>query len=59
MSAPTIKCNPEYKFDGFAPDPKDCSKFYRCEQNNEYEETSTGRIKKNFSVLDKNDLIIL
>ena len=45
MSLPTIKCNPEFKFDGFAPDPKDCSKFYRCEQNNEYEETSTGIFK--------------
>jgi hypothetical protein len=32
VSAQIIKCDNEYRVHGFAPDPKDCSKFYRCDQ---------------------------
>lgn len=32
VSAQIIKCENEYRVHGFAPDPKDCSKFYRCDQ---------------------------
>lgn len=32
VSAQIIKCDNEYRVHGFAPDPRDCSKFYRCDQ---------------------------
>ena len=44
VSSPVIKCSPEQRIHGFAPDPKDCSKFYRCDQNRNIAEdlSSTG-----------------
>jgi hypothetical protein len=31
VSPSVIKCSKEYRLHGFAPDPKDCSKFYRLD----------------------------
>jgi hypothetical protein len=44
VSSPVIKCSPEQRIHGFAPDPKDCSKFYRCDQSRNIAEdlSSTG-----------------
>lgn len=44
VSPQIIKCSPEYKLHGFAPDPRDCSKFYRCEQSFETDDSIGKRI---------------
>ncbi|CAF1478555.1 unnamed protein product [Adineta ricciae] len=31
VSQPTIRCSPSFATTGFAPDPKDCSKYYACD----------------------------
>ncbi|CAF1471049.1 unnamed protein product [Adineta steineri] len=31
ISQPTIRCSPSFAATGFAPDPKDCSKYYACD----------------------------
>jgi hypothetical protein len=42
VSPPTIRCNGEYRVHGFSPDPKDCSKYYRCDQNIGLDGMSSG-----------------
>lgn len=31
VSLPSIRCSPSFAATGFAPDPKDCSKYYSCD----------------------------
>lgn len=42
VSPQIIKCDSEYRVHGFAPDPKDCAKFYRCDQTAGSDGTSLG-----------------
>ncbi len=31
ISQPTMRCSSSFASTGFAPDPKDCSKYYACD----------------------------
>jgi hypothetical protein len=42
ISPQTIRCSSEYRLHGFAPDPRDCSKYYRCDHNIGYDNMATG-----------------
>lgn len=42
VSPQVIKCTTENRIYGFAPDPRDCSKFYICEQSEESGGESKG-----------------
>lgn len=39
-----IKCSNEHRLFGFAPDPKDCTRFYRCDQATKSDGPSTGSL---------------
>lgn len=39
-----IKCSNEHRMFGFAPDPKDCTRFYRCDQSVTQNGLSTGSL---------------
>lgn len=51
VSSPTIRCNTEYRVHGFSPDPRDCSKYYRCDQNVGMDAMSTGYLMSCFAGL--------
>ncbi|RNA40460.1 hypothetical protein BpHYR1_021741 [Brachionus plicatilis] len=43
-SPQVIKCSNEHRMFGFAPDPKDCTRFYRCDQAASHDGLSTGSL---------------
>jgi len=43
VSQPTIRCSPSFAATGYAPDPKDCSKYYACEGYVGPDGMSTGK----------------
>ncbi|CAF0749609.1 unnamed protein product [Brachionus calyciflorus] len=43
-SPQVIRCSNDQRMFGFAPDPKDCTKFYRCDQAVSQDGTSTGSL---------------
>jgi len=42
FSQPTIRCSQSFAATGFAPDPKDCSKYYACDSYIGNDGLSTG-----------------
>lgn len=43
ISQRTIRCGPSFAATGFAPDPKDCSKYYTCDGFVGRDGMSTGK----------------
>jgi hypothetical protein len=53
VSQPTIRCSTSFAATGFAPDPKDCSKYYACDGYVGSDGMSSGKInitKTTFSI---------
>lgn len=44
-SQPTIRCSASFAATGFAPDPRDCSKYYACDSFSGKDGMSTGQIR--------------
>jgi hypothetical protein len=49
VSQQSIRCSTSFAATGFAPDPKDCSKYYACDSYVGTDGMSTGKINKNQS----------
>ncbi len=47
VSQPTIRCSSSFAATGFAPDPKDCSKYYACDSFVGRDGMSSGKNIKN------------
>jgi hypothetical protein len=47
VSQPSIRCSSSFSATGFAPDPKDCSKYYACDSYLGTDGLSSGEINKN------------
>ena len=52
ISQRTIRCSPSFAATGYAPDPKDCSKYYSCDGFVGRDGMSSGKI----SPLQETDL---
>jgi hypothetical protein len=46
VSQQSIRCSTSFAATGFAPDPKDCSKYYACDAYVGSDGLSTGKINK-------------
>jgi hypothetical protein len=53
VSQPTIRCSSSFAATGFAPDPKDCSKYYACDSYVGRDGMAAGKNKQKI----KNNLI--
>jgi hypothetical protein len=45
VSQPSIRCSTSFAATGFAPDPKDCSKYYACDSFVGPDGMSAGKTK--------------
>ena len=54
VSQPTMRCSASFAATGFAPDPKDCSKYYACDSYTGPDGMSAGEIifTANFIFID-------